>query len=67
MRRTDDWTRIPAQITAEADRREMCAVLASAGLEVRIVNVATGKGSAVRKFVEFRKGPGKITTANVKT
>jgi hypothetical protein len=32
-----DWTRIPAPIDNEADRRTLSAILVSLGLEVRIV------------------------------
>ena len=33
----DDWTRIPAPIEKEDDRRALCAILAANGLTVRIV------------------------------
>ena len=45
----DDWTRIPMEITNETDRRTMAAILASVGLEVRVVKV-----SAYRKYIEYR-------------
>ena len=49
-----EWTRIPSPIDAEADRRPICAILISIGLEVRIVKIkATARGSA-KKYVEFR-------------
>lgn len=49
-----EWTRIPSPIDAEADRRNICAILISIGLEVRIVKIkATARGSA-KKYVEFR-------------
>ena len=32
-----EWTRIPAPIDREDDRRAMCAILAANGLTVRIV------------------------------
>lgn len=50
----DDWTRIPMEITNETDRRTLCAILASIGLEVRIVKVKPTKGSAYRKYIEYR-------------
>ena len=50
----DDWTRIPMEIPNEADRRTLCAILASVGLEVRIVKVKPTKGSAYRKYIEYR-------------
>ena len=49
-----DWTRIPIEITNETDRRILCAILASVGLEVRIVKVKPTKGSAYRKYIEYR-------------
>lgn len=49
-----EWMRIPSPIDAEADRRTICAILISIGLEVRIVKIkATARGSA-KKYVEFR-------------
>ena len=50
----DEWTRIPMEITNETDRRTLCAILASVGLEVRIVKVKPTKGSAYRKYIEYR-------------
>ena len=50
----DDWTRSPMEITNETDRRTLCAILASVGLEVRIVKVKPTKGSAYRKYIEYR-------------
>ena len=49
-----EWTRIPMEITNETDRRTMSAILASVGLEVRIVKVKPTKGSAYRKYIEYR-------------
>ena len=51
----DDWTRIPMEITNETDRRTMAAILASVGLEVRIVKVKPTKGSAYRKYIVYRQ------------
>ena len=50
----DDWTRIPMEIPNETDRRTLCAILSSVGLEVRIVKVKPTKGSAYRKYIEYR-------------
>ena len=50
----DDWTRIPMEIPNEADRRTMAAILTSVGLEVRVVKVKPTKGSAYRKYIEYR-------------
>ena len=50
----DGWTRIPIEITNETDRRTMAAILTSVGLEVRIVKVKPTKGSAYRKYIEYR-------------
>lgn len=49
-----EWIRIPIEITNETDRRTMAAILASVGLEVRIVKVKPTKGSAYRKYIEYR-------------
>ena len=49
-----EWTRIPMEITNETDRRTMAAILVSVGLEVRIVKVKPTKGSAYRKYIEYR-------------
>ena len=49
-----EWTRIPIEITNETDRRTMAAILATVGLEVRIVKVKPTKGSAYRKYIEYR-------------
>ena len=50
----DEWTRIPIPIEAETDRRTLTAILASIGLEVRIVKERKTKGSAYRKYIEYR-------------
>ena len=50
----DDWTRIPMEIPNETDRRTLCAILTSVGMEVRIVKVKPTKGSAYRKYIEYR-------------
>ena len=51
----NDWNRIPMEIANETDRRTMAAILASVGLEVRIVKVKPTKGSAYRKYIEYRQ------------
>ena len=50
-----EWTRIPLPIEAETDRRTMAAILASVGLEVRIVKVKPTKGSAYRNYIGYRQ------------
>ena len=50
----NEWNRIPAEISSETDRRTMSAILASVGLEVRIVREKPTKGSAYRKYIEYR-------------
>lgn len=47
----------PAAIPAEQDRRELCAVLAANGLEVRIVRVKTTTRGTPKRYVEYRLGP----------
>lgn len=49
-----EWTRIPAPIESETDRRALTAILVSAGLEVRIVRVRPTKGGAYHKHIEYR-------------
>ena len=51
----DDWTRIPLPIEAETDRRTMAAILASVGLEVRVVKVKLTKGGTPKKYIEYRQ------------
>ena len=50
----NDWTRIPMEIPNEADRRTLCAILTSVGLEVRIVKERKTKGSAYQRYIEYR-------------
>lgn len=50
----DEWTRIPLPIESDSDRRTMAAVLASAGLEVRIVKERKTKGSSYQRYIEYR-------------
>ena len=49
-----DWIRIPVPIETEADRRELTAILAAAGLEVRIVKERPTKSSSYKRFLEYR-------------
>lgn len=49
-----EWIRIPIPIEAEADRRTLIAILAAAGLEVRIVKERPTKSSAYKRFVEYK-------------
>ena len=44
----DDWTRIPAPIEKEDDRRALCAILAANGLTVRIVVETNTSGYPTR-------------------
>lgn len=48
------WKRIPANITDEADRRQLAAILTAYGLEVRIVRLKTTNRGTPKRFVEFR-------------
>lgn len=49
-----EWIRIPIPIEAEADRRTLVAILAAAGLEVRIVKERPTKSSSYKRHVEYR-------------
>lgn len=48
-----EWMRIPAPMEREEDRRQVAAILAAAGLEVRVVRVAV-RPRAYKRFVEYR-------------
>lgn len=52
-----DWTRIPAPIEAEQDRRTICGLLAAAGLTVRIVKARSGtaKSAPFKKYIEYQE------------
>ena len=50
-----EWTRIPVEIASETDRRTMCAILSSVGLEVRVVKVKLTKGGTPKKYIEYRQ------------
>ena len=49
-----DWNRIPMEIPNEADRRTLCAILTSVGMEVRVVKVRLTKGGTLKKYIEYR-------------
>lgn len=49
-----EWTRIPLPIEAGADRRTLVSILASAGLEVRIVKERKTKSSTYQRYIECR-------------
>ena len=48
----DDWTRIPAPIEKEDDRRALCAILDANGLTVRLVVEKNTYGSR-KWYVEY--------------
>lgn len=50
-----EWTRIPVPIETEADRRELAAILISAGLEVRMVKEKLTKNGSYKRYVEYRQ------------
>ena len=50
-----EWIRISAAIDSEADRRQIAAILAAAGLEVRIVKEKKTPNGSYKKYVEFRE------------
>lgn len=50
----NDWTRIPMEISSETDRRTLTAILASVGLEVRIVKVKLTKSGTPKRYIEYR-------------
>lgn len=49
------WTRLPYPIIDDRDRRELCAILAANGMEVRIVKERTAR--ACKRFIEYRAQP----------
>lgn len=49
-----DWTRIPIPIESETDRRTLTALLASAGLEVRVVKERATPSSSYKRYIEYR-------------
>ena len=48
------WKRIPANITDEADRRQLAAILTAYGLEVRIVRIKNTNRGTPKRFIEYR-------------
>ena len=52
-----DWVCIPAPFENETDRRTICGILVSVGLEVRIIRAKTGesKSAPIKKFIEYRQ------------
>lgn len=53
----NNWTRIPAPIESEADRKTICGLLVAAGLTVRIVKARSGPkpSSPFKKYIEYRE------------
>lgn len=50
-----EWTRIPAQIDSDTDRRQLAGILTAVGLEVRIVKVKLTPNGTPRRFVEYKE------------
>ena len=50
-----EWTRIPAHVDSDADRRTLVSILAAYGLEVRVVREKPTKGSAYQRYIEYRQ------------
>lgn len=49
------WIRIPVSIVNDRDRRELVAILASCGLQVRIVSEKETSKSSKKYYVEYRQ------------
>lgn len=49
-----EWTRIPAPVDNESDRRTLLGILGSLGLEVRIVKVRETARGTPKRYLEFR-------------
>ena len=49
-----EWTRIPVPIADERDRRDLCAILTSVGLEVRVVKIRATKSGSAQRYIEYR-------------
>lgn len=58
-----EWVRIPVPIADEKDRRDLCAILSAAGMEVRITRTRKTKNASPQRFVEYRE----TGSFNVKT
>lgn len=50
-----EWSRIPAPISDEGDRRAIVSVLSSHGLEVRVVRERPTPKAPFKKYVEYRE------------
>ena len=48
------WSRIPIPIESEQDRRTMTAILASVGLEVRVVKERSTPSSSYKRYIEYK-------------
>lgn len=49
-----NWIRIPIPIVEERDRRDLCAILTSLGLEVRVVRIRATQSGTPKRYVEYR-------------
>lgn len=49
-----EWIRIPMEIFSEEDRRRLTAILAAAGLEVRVVKDRKTKNGSYQRYIEYR-------------
>jgi len=49
------WDRIPFPVESEQDRRELCAILSSVGLEVRVVRERPNPHGTYKKYVEYEE------------
>lgn len=58
-----EWVKIPVPIADEKDRRDLCAILSSVGMEVRITRQRKTKNASPQRFVEYRE----TGSFNVKT
>lgn len=52
---SEEWTRIPAPIESDTDRRMIVGILTAAGLETRIVKVKLTKNGSYKRYVEYRQ------------
>ena len=50
-----NWTRIPAEVRSEADRRTLAGMLVEMGLEARIVKVKETPRGTPKRYVEYRE------------
>ena len=49
-----EWTRIPAPVDSESDRRTLLGILGSLGLEVRIVKVRETARGTPKRYLKYR-------------